>query len=634
MWFNTSDLNNKYLFLLFFLTILNFSAQAQLGFCEGNSGDPIFVEDFGQGTQNGPALSFDITSYQFVNQAPQDGEYTISSNLQQLGSFHSALDHTGNTNGKALIVNASDDPITEPGLFYQIPIDGLCINNSYEFSAFLMNVYDADANVCPGGGIPVNVKFQIWDENDEELLAEGDTGDIEGTGTAIWRQFGLTFTTLPGQNSVILKMLNNGQGGCGNDLAIDDIVFKSCGDSTEIISENDETNIQLCENESLAGLTLEANTDFSIYESPSYQWQNSQDGENWGNIPGETNNQLVILEEINSDQFYRALVAEDSANVNEKACNSISTTFQVEKIEFIDPVSLGDISICEDEVQALKVENNPDLIINWYDSENGGNLLASDTFEFNPESSGTYYAEAITVDGSCVNPERLALEYTIFDTPDLFDETITICEGESITLSENFEDVTYLWSNGETGNSIEVDEAGIYSLELTTADNCKVSKDFNVETISAPVIEKISKVDKALVIETALEGDYSFSIDGTTYQSQPVFNSIPGGLYTIYVRENSGCGIVTEEFLFLVIPEFFTPNGDQINDTFKIEGDIYFESFEIVIFDRYGKVIARGTEAPFEWKGTYNGRNMPSDDYWYRILIDGKIYSGNFTLKR
>lgn len=622
-------MNNKYLFLLFFLAILNFSAQAQLGFCEGNSGDAIFEEDFGQGTQNGPALPPGTTSYDFVDgNNPDDGNYTITNSTNAFG-WNLPIDHTPNDeNGKALVVNAD----FTAGEFFKTSINNLCVNNSYEFSAWLINILPASG--CGGDGIPVNVRFEIWDETESVRLAGGDTGPINGSSSPTWNQFALTFTTEPGQNSVILKMLNNGQGGCGNDLAIDDIVFKSCGDSTEIISENDETNIQLCENESLAGLTLEANTDFSIYESPSYQWQNSQDGENWANIPGETNNQLVILEEINSDQFYRALVAEDSANVNEKACNSVSTTFQVEKIEFIDPVSLGDISICEDEVQALKVENNPDLIINWYDSENGGNLLASNTFEFNPESSGTYYAEAITVDGSCVNPERLALEYTIFDTPDLFDETITICEGESITLSENFEDVTYLWSNGETGNSIEVDEAGIYSLELTTADNCKVSKDFSIETISAPVIEKISKVDKALVIETALEGDYSFSIDGTTYQSQPVFNSIPGGLYTIYVRENNGCGIVTEEFLFLVIPEFFTPNGDQINDTFKIEGDIYFESFEIVIFDRYGKVIARGTEAPFEWKGTYNGRNMPSDDYWYRILIDGKIYSGNFTLKR
>lgn len=623
-------MNKKYTILFAFLFILiNFNVQAQLGFCQGNSGDPIFEEDFGQGTTNGPPLASDITSYQFVNQAPQDGQYTISNSLGQLGSFHNTSDHTGNQNGKALIVNADFDP----GLFYQIPIGGLCINNSYEFSAFLMNIYDSDSNICPNGGIPVNVRFQIWDETDTVLLAEGDTGNINGTSSPVWRPFALTFTTLEGQDSVILKMLNNGAGGCGNDLAIDDIVFKSCGDFTEITAENGETNLQICKNESVNDLVLTANPDFSIYDSHSYQWQLSQDGENWTDISGETNDQLMIPV-INSNRFYRALVAEDPNNVNNTSCNSISTVFEVESIEFIDPVSLGDVFICDGNSGSIAVRANSNIRVNWYDSENGGNLLAENTYVFEPENNGTYYAEATTIEGNCTNPDRVAIEYSVFEIPQIFDETLEICEGESISLSESINDVDYLWSTGETGNSIVVNSAGTYRLELTTADNCIVSKEFNVKIIPSPVIASISKVENALVIETAADGDYSYSINGNNYQSQPVFNNLAGGLYTVYVRENKGCGIATEDFLFLVIPEFFTPNADQINDTFKIEDDAYFDTFKIVIFDRYGKVLVRSDKAPFEWNGTYNGENMPVDDYWYRIHIDDKIYSGSFTLMR
>lgn len=623
-------MNKNYLFLAFsfFATFFSF-AQQGLGFCEGNSGDPIFEEDFGQGTQNGPALPESVTSYDFVNQGPEDGEYTISSNLFQLAGFHNTTDHTGNENGKALIVNAD----FEPGLFYEIVVDGLCINNTYEFSAFLMNIYNTDSNFCNNNGIPVNVKFQIWDETDTDLLAEGDTGDIEGTSSPIWRQFGLTFTTLTGQNSVILKMLNNGAGGCGNDLAIDDIVFKSCGDFTEIVGENNATNLQICENETINNFTLEANPDFSVYDSHSYQWQSSLDGENWTNIPSETNNQLVIPE-LSGNQFFRALVAEDPVNIDNSSCNSISTTFEIQTIKFIDPVSQDDVFVCDGVAGSIAVETNPNISVNWYDSEIGGNLLAEDAFEFEPENNGTFYAEATTILGNCSNPERVAIQYSVFETPQLFDETIEICEGESITLSENFENVDYLWSTGETGNSIAVDDAGVYSLDLTTSDNCVVSKEFIIETIPSPIIADISKIDDSLVIETTSEGDFSYSIDGNTYQSQPVFNNLSGGLYTIYVRENNGCGTVTEEFLYLVIPKFFTPNQDQINDTFKIEGDIYFDEFEIIIFDRYGKVLARGNKAPFEWDGTFNGKNMPEDDYWYRIRINGENYSGNITLMR
>ena len=35
------------------------------------------------------------------------------------------------------------------------------------------------------------------------------------------------------------------------------------------------------------------------------------------------------------------------------------------------------------------------------------------------------------------------------------------------------------------------------------------------------------------------------------------------------------------------------------------------------------------------WDGTYNGEDMPSNDYWYRIeMIDGEIVPWHFTLKR
>ncbi|GAA0758998.1 T9SS type B sorting domain-containing protein [Psychroflexus lacisalsi] len=622
-------MNKTLLLFLIFGFGVHTTTQAQLGFCQGNSGDPIFEEDFGQGTTIGPPLPVDITSYEFVNQAPLDGQYTVSSNLMQLGSFHNATDHTGNPNGKALIINAAFDS----GLFYQIPIGGLCINNSYEFSAFLMNVYDSASNACTSNEIPVNVRFQIWDETDTELLAEGDTGDIFGTSSPIWRPFALTFTTLPGQDSVILKMLNNGVGGCGNDLAIDDIIFKSCGDLTEIVNESGVNNLQFCEDESLTDLVLKASTEINIYKTPNYQWQNSQDGENWSNIPGETTDELIIPE-VSTNQFYRTLVAEDVANVSSITCNSISSVFEVNLIEFINPVSLGDVTSCGEEITSIAVQSNPNIKVNWYDSPTGGVLLEQNSFIYSPESNGTFFAEATTTEGNCTNPNRVAIQYTDFDTPNLNDETLRVCENESVTLSENFPDVQYLWSNGETGNSITVDSAGAYNLQLITEDGCTVSKTYFVENFVNPVISNISQIDDSLIIELSTEGDFSYSIDGINFQDEPVFRDLSGGLYTIYVRENNGCKIVTEDFVYILIPKFLTPNGDNINDVFQIGGDTNFDEFEVIIFDRFGKVLIQSNEAPFQWNGTYNGRNLPSDDYWYRIKINDEIYSGNISLIR
>ena len=198
---------------------------AQLGFCQGNSGDPIFTENFGTGTTYGPPLPAGTTTYDFVGfNGPQDGEYTVGRNTFAYG-WNMPSDHTvGDTNGKALIVNAN----LTTGEFYTTEVGGLCENTTYEFSSWLLNILPSSG--CGGNGIPVNVKFEIWDNTNTNLLASGNTGNIFGSATPTWLQYGLVFQTLPGQISVILKMINNGAGGCGNDLAIDDIVFKSCGD--------------------------------------------------------------------------------------------------------------------------------------------------------------------------------------------------------------------------------------------------------------------------------------------------------------------------------------------------------------------------------------------------------------------
>ena len=112
--------------------------------------------------------------------------------------------------------------------FYRTTVSGLCEGTTYQFSAWVLNLVKV-GGFC-SSPIPINVKFEIWDSTNTNVLASGDTGDISAGTSPNWETYGLVFQTLVGQNEVILKMINNGKGGCGNDLAIDDIEFKSCGE--------------------------------------------------------------------------------------------------------------------------------------------------------------------------------------------------------------------------------------------------------------------------------------------------------------------------------------------------------------------------------------------------------------------
>lgn len=613
--------------LLFFLLLLCNYSYAQLGFCEGSKGDPIFHEDFEAAAELPPGT----TSYSYVNQDPQDGEYTVSNQIAIfITSWHSSLPPNTVSNRNALIVNASFNS----GRFYRTEISGLCENTTYEFSAFLMNVYDRSSMVCENGGIPINVRFEIWDETDSNLLKEGNTGNIPSLNSPEWEQYALTFQTEPGQEAVILKMFNNGEGGCGNDLAIDDIIFRSCGDLTTVTSENGINRLDVCAEDAPVSLSLEATPDFSVYNSHAYQWQESNDNENWSDIPGE-NDEVYNTSALNATRYFRVKVAEDPVNLNTNLCSSVSEIFTVNILETPNPPEGdGNVSICSDEeIPELSVEVEENETANWYDA--GNNLIAENTDSYLPESEGVYYVEAINEGFECEPSSRIVINFIINESPQVDDEVLQLCNGGNLILNAGLARVTYEWSTGETTEEIEIDTPGNYSVILTTAEGCSTAKNFEVNQVDIAAIENVNSDLRNIIVTPANEGDFEYSLDGNSYQTSNIFTAVPGGIYTIYMRDLSTCNTITREFPHIVIPKFITPNGDGYNDTFSINGLEYFPSSEIRIFDRYGKLLKAGAGETFTWNGTLESRALPSNDYWYHIIIEGfKTLKGSFSLKR
>lgn len=616
-----------------FLTLLLicfFSTQleAQLGFCGGSSGDPIFTEDFGTGTTDGPALPTGTTSYNFTTGIPDDGDYTISSTTNYF-DWISVQDHTtGDNNGKSLIVNAS----FTAGEFYQRQVSGLCENISYEFSSWLINLQPSGS--CDGNSIPVNVRFQIWDETDTNLLAQGDTGSIIGSTNAQWNQYALVFKTEPGQTSVILKMRNNSNGGCGNDLALDDIVFKSCGDNVTVSTDTDETNLTFCADQGPVSRTITATPDFSIFSTHAYQWQQSTDQQNWTNIPGETN-ATITTPAVTNTTFFRVKTAEDALNVNNDLCNVVSDVFRIIIIPVPDaPLADGDVSICEGELGLLQASVPNSLTVNWYDAPTGGNLLLENSTVYETDEAGTYYAEANSPEITCSSTSRTAVTLTVNPLPVVQDESLTFCENTSILLSADLDNVTYAWNTGESTKEILVDEPGTFTVLVTDNNGCSALKTILLEQIDLPRIERIDSDGPSILITTSNSGDFEYSLDGLNYQDRSTFEAVPGGFYTIYIQDKTNCGVVTQEFFHLVVPKFFTPNGDTANDVFEFDGLDVFNSVEFSIFNRYGQLLKSNNSNTAFWDGTFQGSPVPSEDYWYLVKADTLIFKGHFTLKR
>jgi len=436
-----------------------FSGYAQLGFCSGSKGEPLFTENFGNGTTYGPPLPAGVTTYTYVTGAPNDGQYTLASNSYQYTTWHNSPDHTSDAtngpNGKMLLMNAN---AVTSGDFYKRTVTGLCVNTTFEFSAWIMNVYNPNTNYCGAGQIPINVEFVIMNASETATLGSGNTGNIYGSPAPLWQQFALVFTT-GSETSVVLKMKNNGLGGCGNDLAIDDITFSACSDLTTISSPSVAgSTYSACT--SPVSLQLSAATSSAI--PYFYQWQSSTDNVTWADVPGATN-PTYVTPNLTSQTYYRVKAAQDAANLSGAYCSGISNVFTVSFLSVPNAaLSNGDVTICSDQpIPPLAVTAGAGTGVNWYDAATGGNLVQSNSLTYTPPVAGTYYAETFNTTSNCIGP-RTPVKLTVVPLPDAtISGSTSICSGNTAVINfSGTPNAIVTFTDGSTSHTIALNASG------------------------------------------------------------------------------------------------------------------------------------------------------------------------------
>lgn len=283
----------------------------------------------------------------------------------------------------------------------------------------------------------------------------------------------------------------------------------------------------------------------------------------------------------------------------------------------------------------------------YYYSENGAqNKLTSDKIN-NPENlpvstGSTTVFVRIESPGGCFKIVSLTLEVAQ-PTPSILPESeYYICQGNSLTIVPNAGFTNFIWSNGSKKNTFTINQPGNYSV---TADyshgtiTCKTTFSFTVTALPETHITKVLTADwtdndNAITIITSPGNDNEYSIDGIHYQHDNHFNNLVPGIYTIHARDINGCGYDTSEVLLLNYPKFFTPNNDGVNDYWKIENSFFEKDLNVIIFDRYGKIIKGFKNNESGWDGTLDNKPLPATDYWFVVKRAGKEYKGHFSLIR
>jgi gliding motility-associated-like protein len=307
-----------------------------------------------------------------------------------------------------------------------------------------------------------------------------------------------------------------------------------------------------------------------------------------------------------------------------------------------DDVETFDLSVQTDDI--IGAQNPDDVMVTYHASAGDADLNLDPLPESYTTTSATIHARVTYLP----NPDCYAVtsfEVIVRPEPVLeMDDNWGMCQGDEVTITADDGYEKYTWSTGETTQSITVTDLGTYTVTVEDEFGCETSKTITVNVSSPPVITDVYVKDWTYfenIIDIRTEPNpssvnFEYSIDGINYQTSPRFTDLGPGIYTVYVRDIYGCGSDEEHVYILSYPKFFTPNGDGINETWRIQyASLVEPDMLIYIYDRYGKLITGyGVNSP-GWDGTLNGRRLPATDYWFVVIRqDGKEYKGHFSMLR
>ncbi|NQX91143.1 MAG: gliding motility-associated C-terminal domain-containing protein, partial [Flavobacteriales bacterium] len=175
------------------------------------------------------------------------------------------------------------------------------------------------------------------------------------------------------------------------------------------------------------------------------------------------------------------------------------------------------------------------------------------------------------------------------------------------------------------------------SLLIVTA---AIETDMEIEMFSSPVTCWNTGDGTATAAVTGGELPISWQWNDPMNQTTATAVGLDEEVYTVIVTDAIGCtlsGIVevepTEGCFFIATA--LTPNSDGTNDTWTIGGLEFFPQSTVQVFNRWGQLLfeSQGYETP--WDGTFNGRELPTADYYYIITYDDAKdpITGTVTIK-
>jgi gliding motility-associated-like protein len=274
-------------------------------------------------------------------------------------------------------------------------------------------------------------------------------------------------------------------------------------------------------------------------------------------------------------------------------------------------------------------------------SETISNLPASDYFVRVRDENGCITEQLITVG----EPAPFFATNVVTDA---------LCNGApdgniDMTVTGGTAPYTYLWSDGQTVEDPVNLTSGYYTYEFTDDQGCIITDSVFVgqpdEIQISYLIDPVLCIDQsdASIDVTTFGGTEPYAYSWTTGAITEDESGLPPGIYELTITDDNTC---TQTFSFeiqinpelcLDVPNTFTPNDDNYNDTWVIGNIELYPNATVKVFNKWGNEIFYSSGSYDPWDGTHLGKPLPAGVYYYIIELgnpEDNKYNGTITIVR
>ena len=255
-------------------------------------------------------------------------------------------------------------------------------------------------------------------------------------------------------------------------------------------------------------------------------------------------------------------------------------------------------------------------------------------------TSGAGCIQDTTIQLSAIHPQPVA-DFTMNKTGVCLKDNVTFTD-RSNGLDGTVNQWHWDYGDGTTGPNSPVTTytyltANTYTVSLFVVNSQGCNSDtFHAQfTVYAyPVVD--AGPDKAVleggsvVLQSVVTGNSlqylwtpNLYLNDNTVAAPVASNLLTDMTYTLLVTAQGGCSASDQVFVKLLkaprIPNTFTPNNDGINDVWVIEYLNTYPNNRVQVFTRTGQLVFESHGYSKPWDGTFNGKPLPFDTYYYII---------------